>query len=137
MPTVREPDEPLDVRTTNLVVELFRLYDRTGHLYRVYQKSPTHPALLRTAAWWDENVTSMLARGLGDRASDEEAMKVISVLTNPGFRSTLIMTGIDQSGRRNRRRNGHRLARGLTAPRIDRRTPVLREPRCAGAGRAI
>lgn len=94
-PDVIDPDEPIDVRITKLVVELYGLYERTGHLYRVYQKSPTHPALLRAAAWWDENVASMLARGLGDRTSDEEAMKVISVLTNPGFRGTLIMTGID------------------------------------------
>lgn len=94
-PDVIDTHEPLDVRITKLVVELYGLYERTDHLYRVYQKSPTHPALLRAAAWWDENVASMLVRGLGDRTSDEEAMKVISVLTNPGFRGTLIMAGID------------------------------------------
>lgn len=94
-PDVIEPDEPLDVRITKLVVELFGLYERTDHLYRVYQKSPTHPALVNAGAWWNDNVAAMLARALGDRSSDEEAMKVISVLTNPGFRGTLIMTGID------------------------------------------
>lgn len=94
-PDVIDPDEPLDVRITKLVVELFGLYERTDHLYRVYQKSPTHPALVNAGAWWNDNVAAMLARAAGDRTSDEEAMKVISVLTNPGFRGTLIMTGID------------------------------------------
>lgn len=95
LPDLIEADDPLDVRITKLVVELYGLYERTDHLYRVYQKSPSHPALLRAAAWWDENVTAMLTRALGDRTDDEEAVKVVSVLTNPGFRGTLIMTGID------------------------------------------
>jgi AcrR family transcriptional regulator len=94
-PDIIDPDEPLDVRITKLVLELYGLYERTGHLYRIYQKSPHHPALLRANAWWEENVTTMITRALGDRSSDEEAMKVIAVLTNPGFRGTLIMTGID------------------------------------------
>lgn len=95
LPDVIDPDEPLDVRITKLVLELYGLYERTGHLYRIYQKSPNHPSLLRASAWWEENVTTMITRALGERVSDEEAMKVISVLTNPGFRGTLIMTGID------------------------------------------
>ncbi len=97
-PDVIDPDEPIDVRITKLVLELYTLYERTGHLYRIYEKSPNHPALLRAGAWWEENVTRMIIKALGDRWADQEAMKVISVLTNPGFRGTLIMTGID-SGR--------------------------------------
>ncbi|HUG32043.1 MAG TPA: TetR family transcriptional regulator [Acidimicrobiia bacterium] len=94
-PDVIDPDEPVGVRITKLVIELFGLYERTGHLYRVYQKSPAHPALVRANAWWEDNVTSMMMRALGERAGDEEAFKVVSVLTNPGFRATLLMTGID------------------------------------------
>lgn len=94
-PEIIDTDEPPSVRVTKLVVELYGLYERTDHLYRVYQKSPNHPALLRAGAWWDDNVSAMVGRALGDRMSDEEAVKVVSVLINPGYRGTLVMTGIN------------------------------------------
>ena len=36
----------------------------------------------------------MMARALGELATDPETMQVLSVLTDPGFRGTLILTGI-------------------------------------------
>ncbi len=36
----------------------------------------------------------MMARALGDLATDPETMKVVSVLINPGFRGTLTSTGV-------------------------------------------
>ena len=53
-----------------------------------------HPVLKRYEVWWYENASRMMAKAMGDRASDTEAMQVTSVLVNPGFRGTLIMTGI-------------------------------------------
>lgn len=86
---------PLEGRVATLVQELFDLYERTGWAYRVYQKSPKHPVLRKANRWWEENVGAMMAEALGERASEEETMKVISVLVNPGFRGTLIGMGLD------------------------------------------
>lgn len=90
-----DTDDPLEERMSTLVRELYALYERTGWAYRVYQKSPNHPVLEKANQWWDRNVRAMMMRALGDRASGEETMKVISVLVNPGFRGTLIGTGLD------------------------------------------
>lgn len=90
-----DADDPLELRIATLVRELFDFYERTGWAYRVYQKSPNHPVLKKANRWWEENVGAMMAKALGERASEEETMKVISVLVNPGFRGTLVMTGLD------------------------------------------
>lgn len=87
--------DPLEERVTTLVRELFDLYERTGWAYRVYQKSPHHPVLQKANSWWEENVGAMLMKALGDRATDPENLQVVSVLVNPGFRGTLIGTGVD------------------------------------------
>lgn len=90
-----DSNDPLDERVSMLVRELFDLYERTGWAYRVYQKSPHHPVLQKANQWWDENVSAMLVKALGDRANDPENLRVVSVLVNPGFRGTLIGTGVD------------------------------------------
>lgn len=93
-PEAIDEDAPLPERLTALTRELFRLYERTGHLYRVYQQSPDHPSIRQASQWWFQNVQAMLLRALGDRAEDPEAVQVVSVLVNPGFRGTLMSTGI-------------------------------------------
>ena len=85
---------PLEDRVSVLVRELYGLYERSEQAYRIYRKSPRHPVLKRYEVWWYENANRMMAKAMGDRASDTEAMQVTSVLVNPGFRGTLIMTGI-------------------------------------------
>lgn len=96
-PSVQSIDstDPLDERVTALVHELFDLYERTGWAYRVYQKSPHHPVLQQANRWWEENVGEMLIKALGDGATDSENLRVVSALVDPGFRGTLIGTGID------------------------------------------
>lgn len=93
-PDAIDEEAPLAERVTALTRELFRLYERTDHLYRVYQQSPDHPSIQRASQWWFENVQAMLVRALGNRGEDPEAVQVVSVLVNPGFRGTLISTGI-------------------------------------------
>lgn len=93
-PAAIDEEAPLPERVTALTRELFRLYERTGHLYRVYQQSPDHPSIRQASQWWFQNVQAMLLRALGDRAEDPEAVQVVSVLVNPGFRGTLMSTGI-------------------------------------------
>ncbi len=93
-PEAIDEEAPLAERVSALTRELFRLYERTGHLYRVYQQSPEHPSIQQASRWWFENVQAMLMRALGDHAEDPEAVQVVSVLVNPGFRGTLISTGI-------------------------------------------
>lgn len=93
-PEAIDPDAPLDERIRALVFELFDLYERSDHAYRIYSKSPRHPVLKRYEQWWYENVNEMMVRALGDRASDSETMRVVSALVNPGFRGTLVSTGI-------------------------------------------
>lgn len=93
-PEVIDPDEPLETRIADLVRELFGLYHRSEGAYRVYQKSPNHPVLKKYETWWYDNVSQMMMRALGDRSQDAETMQVISVLTDPGFRGTLIGRGM-------------------------------------------
>jgi AcrR family transcriptional regulator len=95
-PEAIDVEAPLEDRIRSLVVELFGLYARSEHAYRIYSKSPSHPVLKRFETWWYENVNQMMIRALGDRAADPESMQVVSVLVNPGFRGTLLMTGITQ-----------------------------------------
>lgn len=85
---------PLGDRIASLVRELYGLYERSERAYRIYAKSPRHPVLRRYEKWWYENVNQMMAKAMGERALDTEAMQVTSVLVNPGFRGNMIMTGI-------------------------------------------
>ena len=94
-PNAIDPTTPLEERIGALVRELYGLYERSDSAYRIYQKSPDHPVLNRYEKWWYDNVGQMMGRALGERASEPETMKVVSVLVNPGFRGTLAMTGID------------------------------------------
>jgi AcrR family transcriptional regulator len=85
---------PLEDRIASLVRELYGLYERSEQAYRIYQKSPRHRVLKRYEKWWYENANRMMAKAMGANALDTEAMQVTSVLVNPGFRGTLLMTGI-------------------------------------------
>lgn len=93
-PEAIDPDAPLADRVRALVVELFGLYERSEYAYRIYSKSPDHPVLKRYEKWWYDNVGEMMTRALGPLAGDPETMNVVSVLVNPGFRGTLLSTGI-------------------------------------------
>lgn len=93
-PEAIDPDAPLEERIRALVDELFGLYERSEHAYRIYAKSPDHPVLKRYETWWYDNVNQMMGTALGNLATDSETMKVVSVLVNPGFRGTLISTGV-------------------------------------------
>lgn len=94
-PELIDSNAPVEDRVKALVRELFGLYERSEVAYRIYMKSPQHPVLKRYEAWWYENTGAMTVKALGERAGEEETMKVVSVLTNPGFRGTLLMTGFD------------------------------------------
>ena len=93
-PEAIDPAGPLEDRVASLVQELYGLYERSGDAYRIYVKSPNHQVLKRYESWWYENANQMMFRALGDLGSEPEAMQVVSVLVNPGFRGTLVMTGI-------------------------------------------
>ena len=88
-------DEPLSVRIASLVRELYGVYERTSVAYRIYQKSADHPAMKRANAEWERVVGEMLLRALGEKAADREDLQLVSVMINPGFRGTLIMSGFD------------------------------------------
>lgn len=93
-PEAIDPTGPLEDRVASLVQELYGLYERSGDAYRIYVQSPNHQVLKRYESWWYENANQMMFRALGDLGSEPEAMQVVSVLVNPGFRGTLVMTGI-------------------------------------------
>lgn len=96
-PDAIDPNDPIDTRVAALVEELFGLYERSESAYRVYLQSPQHDVLSRYEEWWYDNVGQMTARALGPRVTDQETMQVISVVTNPGFRGTLMMSGISST----------------------------------------
>lgn len=89
-----DPGAALETRIKALVTELFGLYERSETAYRIYAKSPRHPVLAEYETWWYENAGRMTVRALGEHAGETETMQVVSVLTNPGFRGTLLMAGI-------------------------------------------
>jgi len=93
-PEVIDPTAPLDERIAALVTELYGLYERSGKAYQIYAKSPNYPVLKRYEKWWYDNANQMMLRALGDGAAEPESMQVVSVLVNPGFRGTLLMSGI-------------------------------------------
>lgn len=93
-PNAIDANAPLEDRIRSLVIELYGLYERSDYAYRIYSKSPNHPVLKRYETWWYDNVNQMMGLALGERAGEPETMQVVSVLVNPGFRGTLVMTGI-------------------------------------------
>lgn len=90
-----EAAAPLAERVHQLVTALYGLYDRSEGAYRIYQKSPDHPVLVAARDGYDTAVGEMIAAALGDRMGDTEAVQVVSVLIDPGFRDTLLSRGID------------------------------------------
>lgn len=87
-------EDPLDLRIAKLIREVFSLCERSDVAYRVYVKSPDYPVLKKYERWWNENVGEMLFRALGEKAQEPEALRVVSVLVDPGFRGTLIGRGL-------------------------------------------
>lgn len=85
---------PPEDRVADLVRELYGLYERSEQAYQIYRKSPRHTVLRRYEEWWYENANQMMAKAIGEKASDTESVQVVSVLVDPGFRGNLIMTGI-------------------------------------------
>jgi hypothetical protein len=43
---------------------------------------------------WEQNLGAMMIKALGERAMDPEAVQVVSVLIDPGFRGTLLSRGM-------------------------------------------
>lgn len=86
-------DQPLDARVEALIHELYSVYDRTDEAHRIYQKSHDHPAMRKANTEWERTVGEMTIRAMGERAGDREAMAMVSVLINPGFRGTLLASG--------------------------------------------
>jgi AcrR family transcriptional regulator len=86
-------DQPIEVRVGTLIGELYSVYDRTGEAYRIYEKSHDHPAMRKANSDWERTVGEMMMRALGDRAGDREAVAIVSVLVNPGFRGNLLAAG--------------------------------------------
>lgn len=93
-PEAIDASDPIDDRIAALVKELYGLYERSDLAYQVYRKSPQHPVLSRYEKWWYENVHQMMVQAMGERVSDGEAMQVVGVLVDPGFRGSLVMGGI-------------------------------------------
>jgi AcrR family transcriptional regulator len=93
-PDAIDVDAPLAERVAVLVSELYGLYERSGFAYGIYQKSPGNPILKKYEKWWYENANQMMVQAYGERLSEPETGQVLSVLLNPGFRGTLITSGI-------------------------------------------
>jgi AcrR family transcriptional regulator len=96
MPTPEsiDPGAALKERLSTLVEELYGLYERSEVAYRVYSKSGHHPVMARADQMWQKNVGEMLGRALADRADEPHALQVVAALVNPGFRGTLMMSGL-------------------------------------------
>lgn len=93
-PRAIDAEAPMAARVAVLVRELYGLYERTGHLYLAYQKSPEHPSLQRANQWWEENVGAMVDLTLAGETQSPEGLQVLSAVVNPGFRATLIGAGL-------------------------------------------
>lgn len=96
MPTSEliDSDASLEERVRTLAEELFGLWERSETAYQVYQKSSDHPVMARANAMWEKNLGEMLVRALGDRAAEPEALQVVAAVVSPGFRGTLLMSGL-------------------------------------------
>ncbi len=96
MPTADDIDSGADLQTRirSLVGLLYEMYESSEWAYKIYQKSPNHPSLVKSNQMWEENLRAMLFKAIGERAMDLEAVQVISVLIDPGFRGTLLSRGM-------------------------------------------
>jgi AcrR family transcriptional regulator len=96
MPTADDIDSGADLQTRirSLVGLLYEMYESSEWAYKIYQKSPNHPSLVKSNQMWEENLGAMLFKAIGERAMDLEAVQVISVLIDPGFRGTLLSRGM-------------------------------------------
>lgn len=96
MPTAADIDSGADLQTRirSLVGLLYEMYESSDWAYKIYQKSPDHPSLVKSNQMWEQNLGAMLFKALGERAMDPEAVQVVSVLIDPGFRGTLLSRGM-------------------------------------------
>ncbi len=96
MPTTDDIDSGADLQTriSTLIGLLYEMYESSEWAYKIYQKSPNHPSLVKSNQMWEENLGAMLFKAIGERAMDPEAVQVVSVLIDPGFRGTLLSRGM-------------------------------------------
>jgi len=96
MPTADDIDSGADLQTgiRSLVSLLYEMYENSEWAYKIYQKSPNHPSLVKSTQMWEQNLGAMLFKALGEKAADPEAVQVVSVLIDPGFRGTLLSRGM-------------------------------------------
>jgi AcrR family transcriptional regulator len=96
MPTTDDIDSGADLQTRirTLIGLLYEMYESSEWAYKIYQKSPNHPSLVKSNQMWEENLGAMLFKAIGERAMDPEAVQVVSVLIDPGFRGTLLSRGM-------------------------------------------
>jgi len=96
MPTADDIDSGADLQTRirSLVGLLYEIYESSDWAYKIYRKSPDHPSLVKSNQMWEENLGAMMFKALGERAADPEAVQVVSVLIDPGFRGTLLSRGM-------------------------------------------
>ena len=99
-PDLIDTEADLDERITVLVDVVFGLYERSDWTYKIYQKSPNHPSLAKGREMWETSLGGLMAAALGGRAVKVETMSVVSVLTDPGFRGTLLSRGLDETSAR-------------------------------------
>jgi len=96
MPTADAIDSGVDLQTRvrTLIGLLYEMYESSEWAYKIYQKSPNHPSLVKSNQMWEENLGAMMIKAIGERAMDPEAVQVVSVLIDPGFRGTLLSRGM-------------------------------------------
>jgi len=96
MPTTDDIDSGVDLQTRvrTLIGLLYEMYESSEWAYKIYQKSPNHPSLVKSNQMWEENLGAMMIKAIGERAMDPEAVQVVSVLIDPGFRGTLLSRGM-------------------------------------------
>lgn len=87
-------EAPLDERFSTLVRLMYELLERSEPAYEIFAKSADHPVFAEYSERFYGTAGQMMARALGDLAADPEAMAVVSVLVDPGFRGTLLSRGL-------------------------------------------
>lgn len=93
-PAVVDPAAPLGDRVRALVATLFDTYDRSEWAYEIWRQNPDHPAYVAASESFYGTVGQMMAMTAGPLAGDPTVMQVLSVLSDPGFRGTLLSRGM-------------------------------------------
>ncbi|MEX1280727.1 MAG: TetR/AcrR family transcriptional regulator [Acidimicrobiia bacterium] len=93
-PAVVDPQAPVEERLRALITTLFDLFERSEWAYETWRQNTDHPAYVAAADAFYAIVGEMLGRAAGVHASDPMVPAVLSVLSDPGFRGTLIGRGL-------------------------------------------